>query len=139
MTLNRRQRGALNVSCGIAHRAILLLTALLEVCARSGAPPAVSELASLHEQLAAYQERLDALVAAFELAPEVRDVRPAVLEHLYRLGDALSPDVVDELRGYGALDPADERWLRQAVAELTIRVKKMLQTAAALAPAPHPD
>lgn len=121
MALNRGQRVGLNVGYAVAVRTTYFVEALLDLCVPRTSDPRAT-LDPILRKLAEYRRLAEELNQHFELGGDPHDLRPIILDQIYRLRDALNPRLADELANYGQLDPADADFLRRRLATLSIMV-----------------
>lgn len=121
MPLNRGQRVGLNVGYALAIRTTFFIEALLDLCDRR-AEDSRSTLEPVLRKLREYRDLAEELNTRFELGGDPHDLRPIILDQIYRLRDALNPRLADELANYGRLDPADADYLRRRLATLSLMV-----------------
>jgi hypothetical protein len=129
MGLNRGQQLQLLVAYAVASRTAAFVEALLDLYERthpsnSGEAEA-AQLAAARQQLAVYRDLAADLAQRYQLAGDPRDLRPIIVDQVFRLRDALSPRLVDGLPNYGALSPADERALRHDLASLSLLTEEI--------------
>ncbi len=62
------------------------------------------------------------------LVGDPHDVRPILIDQVYRMRDALNPSAVDEIQHYGTLDPTSESLLRQRLATLSLLTEEIARS-----------
>lgn len=124
MVLNRGQWLQLNIAHAVAIRttyfveALLFLYAQREETATAGIQPILARLAE-------YRRIADELDERFGLGGDPHDIRPVIIDQVYRIRDALNLEVAEEMTHYGSLDPDAERFLRQHLATLHLLVDEI--------------
>jgi hypothetical protein len=128
VALNRGQRVGLNVGYSVAVRTTYFVEALLDLCVDRAGESRLT-LEPILRKLEAYRALADELDQHFELGGDPHDLRPIILDQIYRLRDALNPRLADELANFGRLDPADADFLRARLATLSMMVDELAREA----------
>ncbi|HLG52101.1 MAG TPA: hypothetical protein VKY56_10780 [Chloroflexota bacterium] len=121
MGLNRAQLLQLSVEYAVAVRTSYFVEALLGFFAPAEGS-ATADIAAARALLQDYRQAARDLAARFHLTGDPHDLRPVLIDQVYRMRDALNPRLVDELVHYGPLDPAEEQALRRDLADLALRI-----------------
>ena len=119
MSLNRGQALELSVGYAVASRTATFVEALLDLYEKR-APGCEDATEAAREAIRRYQALADRLADDLQLGADPHDLRPILIDQVYRMRDALHPTLVGELENFGALDPDLEPLLRQRLATLSL-------------------
>ena len=133
MILNRGQALEMNVGYAVAVRTTLFIEALLDLYVDS-VPVDSSAADAVRQHVRAYRGLADDLANWLDLTGDPHDLRPILIDQVYRMRDALNPSAVDELQHYGALEPAVEELLRQRLATLSLLTAEIARSVQQLPP-----
>lgn len=124
MILNRGQLLEMNVGYAVAIRTTFFVEALLDLYV-DRVPSEQAAVETVREQVRAYREVADDLASSLKLTGDPHDVRPILIDQLYRIRDALNPVAVDELQHYGTLEPEVQELLQKRLATLSLLIAEI--------------
>lgn len=133
MGLNHGQQLQLSIGYTVAVRTTYFVDALLGLYQQTQEASS-PELGEASRKLREFRAIARAIAERFALEGEPRDLRPIIVDQVYRARDALHPDLVAELENFGPLDQRDEAFLRQQLSTLLLLTREIARCIQRLPP-----